>query len=145
MLIGRFGDTTGRPYLEGRLIIPRLEVTGEISFLVDTGADQSLLSPLDGQRLRLDYSRLGNEGESIGMGGIVQNFQEQAFLTFSDAGRTLYAYAVNIAIATPSPDIMDLPSLLGRDVVDHWRMVYEPDRDLLTFTVRTADVVIPLG
>lgn len=39
MLRGRFGDTSGRPYLEGRLFLPRLKLQGDISFIVDTGAE----------------------------------------------------------------------------------------------------------
>ena len=59
MLRGRFGDSTGRPYIEGRLIIPRLNIKSDMSFLVDTGADRSLLMPGDGRRLAIDYSKLG--------------------------------------------------------------------------------------
>lgn len=43
MLRGRFGDTTGAPYIEGRLILTRLNLTADISFLVDTGADYTVL------------------------------------------------------------------------------------------------------
>jgi hypothetical protein len=32
------------------------------------------------------------------------------------------------------------PSLLGRDVLDRWRMNYDPSRDSLKFTVRSADL-----
>ena len=48
MLEGRFGDTTGRPYVDGRLfVLGRQELNSNISFLVDTGADGSMgLSPL---------------------------------------------------------------------------------------------------
>jgi hypothetical protein len=47
-IAGRFGDTTGRPYLEGRLVLPRLGKRGDFSFLVDTGADYTYLMPGDG-------------------------------------------------------------------------------------------------
>ena len=144
MLLGRFGDTTGCPYIEGRLILPRLKTGGDISFLVDTGADQTLIHPLDGLRLSIDYPKLSDTSESVGVGGIAQNFVEPALVVFSEPGRMLYVYTVVVAIAPPSPDIMNLPSLLGRDILNQWRMVVEPHRDILTFTVRTADVRIPL-
>jgi hypothetical protein len=54
MIQGRFGNTSGRPYVEGRLVIPRLKVRGDISFIFDTGADQTVLMPMDGTRLLLD-------------------------------------------------------------------------------------------
>lgn len=144
MLLGRFGDTTGCPYIEGRLILPRLNIRGDISFLADTGADQTLIHPLDGLRIGMDYSALSDTSESVGVGGIVDNFVEPALIVFNEPGRMLYVYTIVVAIAPPSPDIMDLPSLLGRDILKQWRMVVEPHRDVLTFTVRTADVRIPL-
>jgi hypothetical protein len=57
---------------------------------------------------------------------------------------TLYVYSIQIAVSPPSDDIMDLPSLLGRDVIDKWRMVYVPMKSKLTFTVLSADVTIRL-
>ena len=43
MLRGRFGDTSMRPYLEGRIFLPTIGIDGEASFLVDTGADKTTL------------------------------------------------------------------------------------------------------
>ena len=75
MLRGRFGDTTGRPYLEGRLVIPRLSLESDISFLVDTGADRTVLLTADGQRMGIDYSDLTEDiGPSVGLGGASFNF-----------------------------------------------------------------------
>ena len=48
MLRGRFGHANKRPYIQGRLFIPRLEVWSDVSFLVDTGADKTSLLPADG-------------------------------------------------------------------------------------------------
>ena len=39
MLKGRFGDTSGRPYIEGHILLPRLKKRGNVSFVFDTGAD----------------------------------------------------------------------------------------------------------
>ena len=88
MLRGRFGDTTGRPYLEGRLLIPRLGIDANISFLVDTGADTSLLSPSDAFEMGVDYSLLTGETESLGTAGIAHNFTEPASIAFTEPGGT---------------------------------------------------------
>lgn len=145
MLTGRFGDTSKRPYIEGRLVLPRLSVSANISFCVDTGADTSLLLPNDGDRIGLDYATLLGDEESVGVGGVCHNFVEQAVLVFSDPGKYLYAYFIDLAICPPGQDIMDLPSLLGRDVLNRWRMVYDPAKDRLAFTVVTADAKINLA
>ena len=52
MIEGYF-DRHGRPYLQGRLIIERLQVDGPIEFLVDTGSDGTVLHPKDGQLLNV--------------------------------------------------------------------------------------------
>lgn len=139
MLQGRFGDTTGRPYIEGRLILTSRGLTSDVSFLVDTGADSSMLMPVDALRIGVDYGGLRRAVESVGIGGSARTFVEEATLVFSEPGRFLYVYLIELRIAPPSPDIMDLPSLLGRDVLDCWRMTYDPGKGQLAFRVRSAD------
>jgi len=126
MLRGRFGDTSGRPYIEGRLILPRLGVRGDISFLVDTGADGSVLHPADGVLMGIEYSRLTNEESSLGIGGVSKSFAEPAVLAFSEPRRFIYVYNIQLSISPPRPEIMELPSLLGRDVLDRWQTTYAP-------------------
>jgi hypothetical protein len=144
MLRGRFGDTTGRPYLEGRLILPRLGVRGDISFIVDTGADRSLLMPLDGIRMGINYAGLTGNVESIGIGGVTHNFEEEAIVIFADP-RNIYIYLIDLEIAAPTSEIERIPTLLGRDILDQWRMVYHPARNRLSFTVISADYTAPLA
>ena len=142
MIPGRFGDTSGRPYVEGRLHFPRFDLTGDVSFLVDTGADASLVSPGDASRIGADFDRLEGRAESVGLGGPVECFVEPAWIVFAGGDSEVYVYALDIEIAPPSPDALALPSLLGRDILDRWRMVYDPAYRLLEFEVRTADLTI---
>lgn len=145
MLQGRFGDTTGRPYIEGRLLLTKTGTTSDVSFLVDTGADSSLLMPADALRMAVDFGALRGTGDSVGIGGAARTFLEEAALVFSEPGRWLYVYSIDLRIAAPSPDIMDMPSLLGRDVLDRWRMTYDPGKDQLKFRVRSWDQKISVA
>ena len=145
MLVGRFGDTSGRPYIEGRIFLPRSSAFADVSFIVDTGADRSLLMPIDGTRLALDYSALAGDESCIGVSGISRNFVEPAFVLFAEHSVCLSIYSIDLAIASPSPDIEDIPSLLGRDILDKWRMNYSPTDKLLTFDVLSFDSKIPTG
>ena len=144
MLRGRFGDTSGRPYIEGRLILPNLNIRGDISFLVDTGADVSRLHPNDGVRLKIDYGQLSGDAESVGTSGVSHDFTEPAVVVFSEQKRFLYVYNITLRIAPIDPEIMDLPSILGRDILDQWRMTYNPQKNSLVFAVILADVTVPL-
>lgn len=144
MLAGRFGNTSGRPYIEGRLYFPRLKIQSDISFIVDTGADHSLLMPLDGRRMNLEYNNLGGNKETVGIGGLTNNYIEPAMVVFTDPGLQLYVYNIDLTIASHDDGIRDIPSLLGRDILDRWRMTYDPSQKNLTFEVVSADITIPI-
>ena len=126
-------------------MLPNLNIRGDISFLVDTGADTSLLLPDDGIRLKVDYGQLSGDAQSVGIGGVSHNFVEPAVVAFSEPGRFLHAYYINLRIAPPDNEIIDLPSLLGRDILDRWRMIYNPQKKRLVFKVISADVTVPLS
>lgn len=46
-------------------------------------------------------------------------------------------------IAAPGPDIADIPSVLGRDILNRWRMFYNYQSRRLTFGVLSADFAFP--
>ncbi|MCI0441504.1 MAG: retroviral-like aspartic protease family protein [Chloroflexi bacterium] len=140
MIRGTF-DSRGRPYVQGRLFIPGLKVTGNVDFLVDTGADRSALHPRDGTRLNLPYDQLQQSIDIGGVGGNSRYFVERAYLFFVD-GRKLRVYRIGIAIPRPRQNIAMLPSLLGRDVIDNWWMRYDPLGSRLEFTVKRADITL---
>ena len=140
MIVGEF-DELGRPYVESRLIIPRLQVDERILFLLDTGADRTCLHPQDANRVRIPFRRLGNMMSSRGVGGSSSYFSEPATLSFSDQSYTRL-YAVGLLIAEPHGGNRGLPSLLGRDVINHWYMQYDPMNSKLEFTVRHTDYTL---
>jgi hypothetical protein len=145
MLRGRFGDTTGRPYIEAHLSIPSLQVSGSVSFLIDTGSDCTVLMQLDAARLKINYSRLSKRVESTGIGGLSNDFVVPAALLFSDPGVKVYGYNIELRIASPKPELRTTPSLLGRDVINHWRMVYHPAGKLLSAEVLACDKEFPIS
>ena len=146
MLHGRYGDTSGRPYLEGRLFLPRLGIQGDISFLVDTGADRTLLMVDDAQLLGIDYSKLKlSKQSSVGIGGVARHFVERGIVVFAEPGRYLYAYEIQIAIAQPEKSLKRVPSLLGRDIISRWQMIYAPRRSNLRFTVLSSDLKVRIS
>ena len=63
MLVGRFGNTSGAAFIEAYISLPDLALAGPVSFLVDTGADQTMLMPVDATRLGVDHAQLTNPSE----------------------------------------------------------------------------------
>ena len=140
MILGQF-DGLGRPYVRSRLIIPRLRTNRRIRFLVDTGAYSTCMHPGDARVFGIPFGRLGNRRISHGIGGRSPYFREPAILSFSD-GVLTRLYEIELLKAEPDETNDSLPSLLGRNVINHWRMDYDPADDRLEFAVRHADRTI---
>lgn len=121
------------------MILPRLGLQGDISFPVDTGADKSVLMPIDALRPGIDYTALSGSAAGLGIGGYPRMFQEEAAAVFLEGTRALHMYFIQVGIPSYTPEIADVPSLLGRDVLDRWRMHYNPATGSLTFKVNSAD------
>lgn len=125
MPFGEFIGINGRPYLKGRLILPRLRLAAEITFCIDTGADESTIMPEDEDGLGLDYSRLCHGAPTAGIGGISQNYRERIWLTFRDNDQAIHAFTQEIMIAAPQPGLSGIPSILGRDILNRMQMTYD--------------------
>ena len=106
-----------------------------VAFRVDTGADRTCLHPGDGSDLGIPFADLRGEiATSYGVGGESQYVRQESRLTFNNSGEALVR-EVNLQIAQPSELMIRLPSLLGLDVINHWRMDYDPRNNRLEFTV----------
>ncbi len=114
----RYQGSTQRPYIDLTVGFP---VTNNqslrISFLVDTGADRTLLSPFDGARLRgdLGVDLLGLPfGSPIGgIGGQIETRMIDATL---DVGEQ--SISTTLSLVEPPPgQFPTMPSLLGRDII----------------------------
>lgn len=113
MIRGRFGNTTSRPYIEGRLSLPRFGKHSNISFLIDTGADTTVLAPTDAKKLGINYAKLLHPQESVGIGGTNRCFHEEALVAFSGDNGVLFVHKIQLAILEPKSAIASIPSLLG--------------------------------
>ncbi len=140
MIVGHVGRTSGRPYVEGSLFLPSQSITGNVSFLVDTGADITTLMPADGLTLGIDYGKLTAKSPTSGFGGSIDTFRELGVLAFHEQDRRkLRFYAVTLVLPGPNTLTGAMPSVLGRDILGHWRLTYDQSRKTVTCTVRSAD------
>lgn len=141
-LDGRF-DSTGRPFVTGELLLPDQGIRASLSFLVDTGADQTLLMPAATARLGIDFSRLAvTPHHMAGIGGSVRYAHAAARLVFYRS--SVYAYRLTIAIVEPGSQPTPVEALLGRDILDRWYLRYDSRQQLLRAENITADEVFAL-
>ena len=129
MIFGYFGE--GRPYIGARLTIPTLECDRHIAFVFDTGADSTILMPREGTRLQINYERLRFDGTASGMGGVVNHSVVDASISFW-SHLVAYSYRINLVVCPPEENLMAIPSLLGRDVIDKWRVIYDRPNSVLS-------------
>jgi len=129
---------SGRPFIECRLVIPRLRVNRRLMLLVDTGASATCLHPADTILAGIPLDQLEGQYSVQGVGGKSSYFRETANLLFEDDS-FLRIYQVDLLIAAPTDTNRELPSLLGRDILNRWRMDYHPTVNRLVWTVHDAD------
>lgn len=123
-------------------------IVKEVHFMVDTGAAVSALMPNDSEGLGIDYAALPVEPRTyIGAGGIAYTRVISALLIFEEPGVGFYVYRnPHLSVLEPRPEYRraSVPSLLGRDILNRWEMLYNPAEGLLEFSVNTADSLIPI-
>ena len=145
MLRGRIGNTSGEPLLEGLLQIPSQNISNHISFLVDTGADMSILMPDDGVLMGIDYSALSDTQVVGGIGGETTIYTEPARIIFAESGKCLHAYAITLGISPVKKELEETHSLIGRDILQNWKMRYHPTTGYVAFDVIRSDLEISLS
>jgi hypothetical protein len=129
MIRGFFGSDN-RPYVVGLVSFPNLSLGPvAVAFLLDTGADKTMIMPLDAVRLGVDFNtHFANHPNSPvgGLGSSADAYDEQAIvaLPHEEAGRSDTLQGT-IKVAAPSIASLFFPSLLGRDIFDYYVLYYD--------------------
>ena len=126
MIRGTFLETTARrrPVINAPVAIPSQNLLSRITFLVDTGADPTLLSPRDALRLGLNLELLQSGPSTAGVGGVTRTVVVDATITL---GPVVYPLSLRV-LAPEGPQqraLNRIPSLLGRDLLAHFALFME--------------------
>lgn len=131
------------PWVDCIIKIPSLAVDSTFTMMADTGATGSYLSVRDAMPIlgKTGYRllrRLGKPKSASGIGGSSPNFEIAAKMILQDEDGTLEGFDFDLAIAKPGNKggkrlaaQLKLPSLLGRDILCHFRMVMDYHRNQL--------------
>ena len=148
MIVGSFYPNS-LPLVEAVLYFPRLHKGSRVLLLVDTGTSDTLIHPADARRiLGLDDFEQDFEDrprESMkGIGGEAQVWPEDAVITFRwhskpRAGRERGSkeeeeIKQTIRIAIPTHHNEEAYSLLGRDLIHRFELLYSFPTGKLTIT-----------
>ena len=121
MIRGYFSESEGikRPFLTCRVDFPRWQNVEAIfpEFLIDTGADRSLLSPRDAIGIGLNFSILERGPISRGVGGETHTLLVESII---------YVEGYTIPLTLSIPEVQrPIPSVLGRDFIRYFALFME--------------------
>jgi hypothetical protein len=127
-------DRPPHPYVEVAVSIPRLS-TGfvGIQFVVDTGAAQTCIHPMDAMTLlEIPEGTLSRAPRGVeplpfsGIGGGASYYGYDVELAVFDDTRGWQRIEIVAAVAVPTRTNRWIPSLLGLDVLKHFRTEITP-------------------
>lgn len=139
MILGAF--VSDRPFVVGRVFVETVTpqgapylATADIPFLVDTGADVTMIKPDDYEtRLGLRTSAAPLGMPSVGLGGSVAVHEIAGILFLLDNGSRWVPVPLTFHIPEPLPGSPVLPfSLLGRDVWGQGSLNIDKPKGVLT-------------
>ena len=122
--------------------LPELDVDWlPVPFLVDTGATSTCIHPNDAVGLlkippaRLDPANWDNGRirEAFGISGVVRFLETEAYFGFFDDRPAPIMLHSTVRIAELRPDNQYVPSLLGWDLLQHFRMILDGKARTLDF------------
>jgi hypothetical protein len=138
MIRGRFESHTRRPVIDCFIHIPSLNAEAVIPFVMDTGADCTVLMPGDAERFNIDFSQLPVTRSVTGVGGECQERMAHTSLLVS-SDTTVYGYRFAMGIAEFSPSLEGVPSLLGMDIMRFWKIYFDYPNKRLEIEIQMCD------
>ena len=119
MIQGSSFDSLWRVYVPAQVEIYGTMSSSPISFLVDTGATDIVISFDDGKKLQINYRAIGAAHPLSTLGGTMKAYRLSGLITFLHDGSGC-VYQKDIYVAEPTSSNVGQPSLLGQEILRHW-------------------------
>ena len=143
MKIQGYFDISGRARVKVRVVCQKLQVDGDIEFLIDTGASRTVLAEGDTEGLEINYEDIHKLPKGLlGFGGRVDTYViDDAELLFeSDEGvyrehlRPLFVAKHEIKDKQLQERMKQLPSVLGCDILDKFAFIRDRRKEIVIIT-----------
>lgn len=130
-------------YIRALLISEKLGIRGVIRFLIDSGASRTIIMDSDAERLEIGYKRLERfVPGTTGIGGVVETFKipdvKLVFRTsegfYEERLNQMFVLKHDVKEPEAAERIKKLPSLLGRDIINKYRLVMDRAQNTVVIT-----------
>lgn len=116
-------------YIVATVILKDHDIQENVEFLVDTGSPKTIIMDADVFTLDVDYSKLSkNPVPRVGFGGSVDTYiASGARLVFTASDEQEHAEHIDVEVVKHSrlsQDVLRLPSILGRDILNKYSLFY---------------------
>jgi hypothetical protein len=130
------------PAVQAYCYFSRLNMGFWVTFMVDTGAAGTCLHGVPAWRVQR-HMRPTTLLPASGVGGPCYYYGERATLVFVDTNKNIIARTLNridIQAITPrdiiaNQGIPSIPSLLGRDILNKWKLSYDCPNSVMCLTI----------
>lgn len=122
------------------LALPKLGIRQNIELLIDTGATKTTILDRDAITMGIPYNRLPRLKQPLlGLGGVVETYvAKDAEIYFRADGDAEHRESISellvVKHANVDHNIMRIPSVLGRDILNKYRLIYDKNRELVAIT-----------
>lgn len=133
----------GAPHIIAFISCAQLNIEDAVAFLIDTGASRTTILDSDAEHLGIDYSKLRRfEEGTTGIGGIVETFvlpdvklyfKTPEGLHEEEFGE-IFVLRHSLKDEEEKARIRMLPSLLGRDFLNRYKVILDRANGRVTIT-----------
>lgn len=123
------------PFIFAKFICDTLEVNKDILLVVDTGTATTTINEFDAREMKIDYSKLTRNNDSLGIGGPVESYlADSCHLYFGEGIKSIDIKPVKFLrqVNIEKVDQEHYPSLLGMDVLRHYNISFAESKVILS-------------
>ncbi|MBI4258834.1 MAG: hypothetical protein HY619_07750 [Thaumarchaeota archaeon] len=133
-------------YITAVLSIPKLRITERIEFLIDTGATKTTILDRDAITSGMPYGKLLRLKQPLlGLGGLVDTYVARHVEIYFKAEpdqqhKELIEELLIVKHRKVDENIVRIPSVLGRDILNKYRLIYDRGSNLVAITNESSIV-----
>jgi predicted aspartyl protease len=122
------------PFVYAKFICDQLQVNKDILLVVDTGTAITTINEFDAREMKIDYSKLKRNQDSLGIGGSAESYTaDSCHLYFGEGIESVDVKPVKFLkqINVEKADQERYPSLLGMDVLRNYKISFTNSKVIL--------------